>query len=126
MQYWVYGQSDYKHAYIAHPFSNLVDSATRKKLDHGPMPRGGYGHTPGATGSTDNQTAGASFRFIADLSDWNSAVFTNTPGQSGNPESPFYRNLFNDWANDQYFPALYNKQKIAKNAVAKLSLIPTK
>lgn len=126
MRLWVYGQSDYKHVYIAHPFSTLVDSTTRKKLDHGPLPRSGYGHTPGATGNTDNQTAGASFRFIADLADWNSAVFTNTPGQSGNPESPFYRNLFNDWANDRYFPALYDKEKIRKQSVEHQIMYPVK
>jgi penicillin amidase len=36
----------------------------------------------------------------------------NTPGQSGNPDSPYYRNLFETWANDQYFPAYYSKEKI--------------
>jgi penicillin amidase len=49
---------------------------------------------------------------------------TNTPGQSGNPESPFYRNLFNDWANDKYFPALYSKEKILANTTERYNLAP--
>jgi penicillin amidase len=38
----------------------------------------------------------------------------NTPGQSGDVASPYYKNLFNLWANDQYFPAYYSKEKISK------------
>jgi penicillin amidase len=49
----------------------------------------------------------------------------NTPGQSGDPESPFYRNLFNDWANDNYFPALYSKNKINANTVERIELKPS-
>jgi len=49
---------------------------------------------------------------------------TNTPGQSGNPDSPFYRNLFEEWANDRYFPALYSKEKILNNAAEKFQLNP--
>jgi len=125
-QQWQYGQAKYKHISIKHPLSAWVNQHMQSRIDFGPLPRGGYGLTPGANGTTDNQTAGASFRIVVDLEDWDKAVMTNTPGQSGNPDSPFYRNLFEEWANDRYFPALYSKDKILKNAAEKIQLIPGK
>jgi penicillin amidase len=124
MQHWQYGQAKYKHISIKHPLSDWVDDNMKNKIDFGPLPRSGYGLTPGANGTADNQTAGASFRIVVDLADWDKAVMTNTPGQSGNPDSPFYRNLFENWANDQYFPALYSKEKILNNAAEKFQLNP--
>lgn len=124
MQAWRYGQPDYKHIRIEHPLSPLLDSAMKRKADLGPLPRGGYGHTPGSTGAGNNQTSGASFRFIADLSDWDKAVFTNSPGQSGDPESPFYSNLFEDWANDRYFPAPYSRKAVLENAFHRSMMKP--
>lgn len=124
MHQWQYGQAKYKHISIKHPLSDWVSEIMRNKIDFGPVPRSGYGLTPGANGNADNQTAGASFRIIVDLADWDKAVMINTPGQSGNPESPFYRNLFNDWANDKYFPALYSKEKILANKAEHNNLIP--
>lgn len=83
------------------------------------------GQTPGSTGSLDNQVSGASFKFIADTQDWDKAVMINSPGQSGNPASPYYKNLFDLWANDQYFPAYYTKEKI-KTVVAESILLKAK
>ncbi len=123
-QQWQYGQAKYKHISIKHPLSAWVNESKQSTIDFGPLPRAGYGLTPGANGTADNQTAGASFRIVVDLADWDKAVMTNTPGQSGNPDSPFYRNLFDDWANDRYFPALYSKEKILNNAAEKIQLFP--
>jgi penicillin amidase len=125
MQQWQYGQAKYKHISIKHPLSDWVPDNMKNKIDFGPVARSGYGLTPGANGNADNQTAGASFRIVVDLADWDKAVMTNTPGQSGNPDSPFYRNLFEEWANDRYFPALYSKEKILNNAAEKIQLNPT-
>jgi penicillin amidase len=116
MKKWQYGQAPYHHVLIKHPLSNAVDEATRKKLEAGPLPRGGYGSTPGMTTSNDNQTSGASFRMVVDTKDWDLSMFTNTPGQSGDPASPFYRNLFQLWANDQHFPVYFSKDKVMKSA----------
>ena len=49
---------------------------------------------------------------IANTGDWDAAVGTNGPGQSGNLESPFHRNLFESWANDQHFPVYYSRWKV--------------
>ena len=74
------------------------------RLDLGPLPRGGYGHTVNSTSDNDNQATGASFRIIADTGDWDRSVGTNTPGQSGDPESPHYRDLFETLGRRPVFP----------------------
>ncbi len=124
MAQWQYGQAAYHHSLIKHSFSNSVNEVTRKKLDIGPLPRSGYGATVGMTGNTDNQQSGASFRMVADVSDWENTLFTNTPGQSGNPESPYYKNLFKAWANDRHFLVYFGKQKIETTAREKIILVP--
>lgn len=121
---WQYGQPAYHHVLIKHPLANAVDETTRKKLTVGPHPRGGYGSTPGMTTNSDNQSAGASFRMVVDLKDWDRAMFTNTPGQSGDPESPFFRNLFEGWANDQHFPVYFTRDKIERASFERLLFEP--
>ena len=109
---WVYGQANYHHALISHPLSAAVSAEIRRQLDVGPAPRGGDGTTVGATGNGRNQTSGASFRIVTDVGDWERTVGTNTPGQSGDPESPHYRDLFELWAADRYFPVPYARQRV--------------
>lgn len=121
---WQYGQEKYKHVVIRHPLSSSASPELRKKLDHGPLPRGGSAQTVGATSGTYNQTHGASFRLVVDTGNWDYCLATNTPGQSGNPDHPHYRNLFEMWANDQYFPLFYSKGKIESVQFNKLKLVP--
>ncbi len=109
---WAWGGPKYHHATLHHPLGNAVDAATRARLDVGPLPRGGYGYTVNATGNADNQTSGASFRIIVDTGDWDRAVGLNTPGQSGNPDDPHYRDLFESWANDRFFPVVYSRERV--------------
>jgi len=124
MKKWNYGQEKYHHSLIKHPLSNAVDETTRKKLEAGPLPRGGYGSTPGMTTNGDNQLGGASFRIAVDTEDWDKTMFTNTPGQSGDPESPFYKNLFELWANDKHFPVYFSRPLVEKVAAEKVMLKP--
>lgn len=109
---WRYGQERYKHALIRHLLSDAVNQATRRRLDVGPLPRGGYGATVNNTGGGNNQTSGASFRIIVDTGDWERTVGTNTPGQSGDPESPHYRDLFEMWATNRFFPVAYSRARV--------------
>ena len=109
---WQFGQAKYKHITIKNAFSFMLSTEIRKKVNMGPLPRGGNSYTVCATSSKNNQYKGASFRIIADTKNWDNSVGTNTPGQSGNPDSKFYKNLFNSWANDQYFPLYFSKAKI--------------
>lgn len=112
MDGWRYGQPDYKHVTLHHPLSEAVDADMRARLDVGTLPRGGYGHTVNSTGGGDNQGSGASFRIVSTTGDWDLTVGSNTPGQSGDPDDPHYRNLFELWATDQFFPAFYSRSKI--------------
>jgi penicillin amidase len=61
---------------------------------------------------------------VVDTKDWDLTMFTNTPGQSGNPDSPYYRNLFPMWANDQHFPVYFTREKIKKYAAETSTLTP--
>jgi len=124
MSKWQYGQKKMKHTYMVHALGNVVNDSLKAKLDLGPLPRGGYGDTPGSTSGNMRQSAGASFRIIVNTGNWDAAIATNGPGQSGNPDSPFYKNLFEPWAKDQYFPVYYTKNKIEKVSVEKLMLKP--
>lgn len=126
IDHWQYGQLQFKHVTITHPLNSILNKSWKEKLNLGPLPRGGNSHTPGSTGGADNQLSGASFRLIVDTGNWDAAVMINTPGQSGDPNSNFYRNLFPLWANDQYFPAYYSKDKIWKACTEKIALLPAK
>ena len=109
---WSYGQRKHKHITITHPLSDLVDKAMQQKLNFGPVARGGYGETVNATSDNLNQTHGASFRILVDTEDWDKTLGINSPGQSGNPDSPHYGDLFPIWAENGYFPAFFSKEKI--------------
>jgi penicillin amidase len=109
---WAWGQEAYHHATLHHPLGNAVDAATRARLEVGPLPRGGYGYTVNATGNGDNQTSGASFRIIVDTGDWDRAVGLNTPGQSGDVRDPHYRDLFESWADDRFFPVVFSRGRV--------------
>jgi len=124
MSSWLYGQEAYKHARIRHPLSPAVNAETREKLEVGPVPRGGNSYTLNSTGGSDNQRFGASFRIIANTADWDRSVGMSAPGQSGNPESPFYDNLFELWAKDQYFPVYYSRDNIDRVAREVIVLRP--
>ena len=112
---WVYGQDGYKHIKVKHPLEDIVNDSIYKILSFQKYPRGGNGYTVGATGSNLSQSHGATFKVIIDTKDWDNSLASNSPGQSGDPSSLFYRNLYKDWAEDKYFNLLYSKEKIESN-----------
>ncbi len=123
---WKYGQDNYKHITLNYTLHSLLSPDLQKKYTLGPLPRGGNSHTPNSTGGYDNQGSGASFRIIADVGDWDKTLMINSPGQSADPESYYYGNLFNLWANDAYFPAYFTKEKIISQTNERTILKPTK
>jgi penicillin amidase len=78
----------------------------------------------GNTGGGDNQTTGASFRIFVDTRDWDNTLGMNTPGQVDDPDSPYYSNLFELWANDKVFPAFYSREKIESVTQQRFMLQP--
>jgi penicillin amidase len=67
---------------------------------------------------------GATYREILDVADWDRSVITNVPGQSGQPESPFYGNLLPLYARQEYFPLLFSRAAIEREAAHRLALKP--
>lgn len=116
---WQYGQEAYKHAYIRHPLSAAVSSEWREKLDAGPVARGGYSYSPSANAYGDNNTTGASLRILVDTGDWEATLGINTPGHSGDPESPYYKHFLDTWAKDGYFRVNFDREKVEAKAVEK-------
>jgi penicillin amidase len=58
------------------------------------------------------------------VSNWDSSVMTNVPGQSGQPGSPHYADLFPLWAEGQYHPMLFSRAAVEKHAATRLKLVP--
>ena len=96
----------------------------RARLDLETFARGGNGYTVNNTSDDDNQVSGASFRIIADVGDWDRSLGTNTPGQSGDPASPHYRDLQGLWAVGKYFPAFFSRAKVESVAETTTVLRP--
>jgi len=108
-----------------HPLGSLPQAAAL--FDRGPVPRPGDGTTVNATyfgGGSFDQLAGASYREIFDLSDWDNAVGINVPGQSGQPASPHYDDLLPLWSHGQYFPLRYTKPSVDRETTDVLELKP--
>jgi len=95
----------------------------------GPAERGGSGETVGNTFYRPDdfqQIVGASFRIVVDVGDWDRSVAMNSPGQSGDPRNPHYRDLFDLWAYDGAFPLLYSRQRVLEAAEQRIRLLPAK
>jgi penicillin amidase len=72
------------------------------------------------------QVGGPSFRVVMDVGQWDNSRAVNTPGQSGDPASPHYRDLAPLWLKGEYFPLLYTRQKIDAAAERRIELLPPK
>ena len=111
---------------FVHPLGGIVPGAAAL-FGRGPISRPGDGYTVNATysgGGSFDQLAGASYREIFDLSDWDNAVGVNAPGQSGQPGSPHYDDLLPLWAHAQYFPLRYSKPSVDRETTDVLELKP--
>lgn len=120
---WKWG--DLHVAVFKHQLS--TDEARHVALDLSSVPRGGDNNTVNATafgGSDYVQRAGASFREILDMSNWDNSVAINVPGQSGQPQSRHYGDLLGLWADGKYFPLLFSREKVEANAAERLQLVP--
>ena len=105
---WRYGRehvSDLPHAFVA-------------QFNMPPVERPGGFNTVNATG--------ANFRRIVDLSNIDNSVWSNAPGQSGQPGSPFYDNMREHLANGQYYPILFSREAVERGAQYTLNLRPAR
>ncbi|HWW83643.1 MAG TPA: penicillin acylase family protein, partial [Vicinamibacterales bacterium] len=125
MNGWKWGQDRYHHALITHALSATTTQDIRARLNIGPYPRGGDSFTVNATGNADNQVSGGSLKIIADTENWDNSLGLNNPGQSGDPDSPHYRDLFELWSRGKYFPVAYSRTKVESVMEQRLALSPT-
>lgn len=123
---WQWGQLH--HAVFEHPLAARVDADTRRRFTVGTWPIGGSNFTPMATSyraTTYQLTGGASFRMVADVGNWDASVAINTPGQSGDPASPHYRDLAPLWVEGRYFPLAYSRDAVEKSTRVRFELKPS-
>jgi penicillin amidase len=102
-------------------------AATAALLDRGPMRRSGDGEVVQATSfgaHSFDQVAGASYREIFDLADWDHSVGINVPGQSGQPGAKHYDDLLPLWLAGRYFPLAYSRAAVDAVTTDTLELIP--
>ena len=122
---WKWG--DLHRAHLPHPLSPVVDGETGERLGVGPAPRGGSGDTVGNTAHSPEdfrQTGGSSWRLVVDVGEWDDSLAMNSPGQSGDPRSPHYDDLFSAWAEDRAFPLLYSREKVEEATERRIFLEP--
>lgn len=109
--------------------SVLADAATAERMRVGPLPVPASSSTPRAATydpKTFTQTAGASVRMVLDVGAWDNSMIVNTPGQSGDPASPHYRDLFPLWASGQYVPLRYSRAAVDADAETVIALTPAR
>jgi penicillin amidase len=127
MAAWRWGrlhQADFRPA-----AGELADAPTAQELRVGPLPVPGSSSTPRAATyrpSDFTQTAGASVRMVLDVGAWDNSMIVNTPGQSGDPASPHYRDLFPLWASGRYVPLRYSRAAVDADAETVIALTPAR
>ncbi|WP_405806596.1 penicillin acylase family protein [Streptomyces sp. NBC_01187] len=92
----------------------------------GPLARGGSGDTVGAAAYLPDfrQNGGASFRMVVDVGEWDASLVMNSPGQSGDPRSAHYADLFPAWAADEAFPLVYTRSRVREETATTIWLTP--
>lgn len=124
-QSWQWGQSHLLHQ-SHRPMSQIPGLKDVFELS-APVPGGRF--TVNVAGVSTNprtlnhSTFGPSYRGIFDMSDLDASLFVQPTGQSGNPFSDHYGDLFDDWLNVQYFE-IPTETAVPANASAVLVLEP--
>jgi penicillin amidase len=96
-------------------------------MSHGPTPLPGSAYSVSAATFRMEDfavTNGASFRMVADVGAWDNSRVINTPGQSGDPASPHYNDLFPLWAEGRYVPMLFSREAVDQAARLVIELAP--
>ncbi|WP_411286729.1 penicillin acylase family protein [Phenylobacterium sp.] len=122
---WTWGRLH--HARFEPAVAVLADPQLAAQMSVGPLQIPGSGSSPRAASyrvEDFRQTAGASVRFVLDVGAWDNSMAINTPGQSGDPFSPHYRDLFPLWAAGAYVPLRFSREAVDRDAEAVITLTP--
>jgi len=118
----------------ARPLRLLHAFGTQRPLDRmlnlGPVPLGGDANTVAQAGvlpldPLGNPAAIANHRMVIDLGDVERSRFVLAGGQSGNPLSPRYADLFNLWQAGEGVPIAFGHEAVVAATVDELLLRPT-
>jgi penicillin G amidase len=115
------------HATFEPAVGVLADPQLRAQMSVGPLQTPGSSSSPRAQSyrSTDFAViSGASVRMVLDVGAWDNSVFINTPGQSDDPLSPHYRDLFPLWAGGGYVPLRFSRPAVERDAETTIEVVP--
>jgi len=115
------------HSLLVHPALDHVDGVPDAWKRIGPAPRAGSGDTVGNVGYDANfrQSIGSTFRMVIDVGEWDSSRAMNAPGQSADPRSPHYSDLFGPWSRGESFPLVYSREAVEAAAAQRIRLTPS-
>jgi penicillin amidase len=125
MNTWSWGRLH--HARFEPAVAVLADRPLAAQMSVGPLQTPGSSSTPRAATWRNpdfRQTAGASVRLVMDVGGWDNSMAVNTPGQSGDPFSAHYRDLFPLWSAGGYFPLRFTRTAVEAETEAVLVLTP--
>ncbi|WP_122040297.1 penicillin acylase family protein [Asaia bogorensis] len=69
-------------------------------------------------------TGGASFLMVCDVGAWDNSLFLNFPGQSGDPASPHYADLFSPWYKGEMQRLPFSPARVDRLGVKRALLTP--
>jgi penicillin G amidase len=122
---WAWGRLH--HATFEPAVAVLADPQLRAQMSVGPLEVPGSASTPRAQTyrPTDfSVISGASVRMVLDVGAWDNSVVVNTPGQSDDPMSAHYRDLFPMWAEGSYVPLRFSRAAVERDAEDRIHLTP--
>lgn len=125
MNTWAWGRLH--HAIFEPAVAPLADPELRAQMTVGPLRVPGSSSTPRAQHYRSGDfsvTAGASVRMVMDVGAWDNSVVINTPGQSADPMSAHYRDLFALWAEGTYVPLRFSRAAVDADAEFVIHLTP--
>ena len=107
--------------------ADLADPQLKAQMSIGPLQTPGSASTPRAQtyrNSDFNVIAGASVRLVMDVGAWDNSKMMNTPGQSADPFSAHYRDLFPLWAEGSYVPLAFSREAVDRVSERVIHLTP--
>ncbi len=122
---WRYGSS--RRTRLTHAACALGLHGGSRPWSLGADPKSGSPETVGVAvfdPRSREQVLGASFRVVMDVGAWDQCVAVNTPGQSGDPRSAHFSDLYEVWYEDRYVELSYSAARVAGNAETVLALAP--
>lgn len=125
MSTWSWGRLH--HATFEPAVADLADAQLRAQMTVGPLETPGSSSSPRAQSYRTSDFAvvsGASVRMVLDVGAWDNSVFINSPGQSDDPMSAHYRDLFPLWAQGAYVPLRFSRTAVESDAEEIIHLLP--